>query len=120
AARRPRRPSPRGSARRRRRGRAAARPRRTRSRAPARARCPTRRRMRRGGRRAASRAQRHYGVADAAGARARRGAVRADRRRTVSIVIRGTLAAALTPLREDGAAVDPDAIGPYVDFLAAG
>jgi len=35
-------------------------------------------------------------------------------------VIRGTLAAALTPLRDDGAAVDPDAIGPYVDFLAAG
>ena len=34
-------------------------------------------------------------------------------------MIRGTLAAALTPLRENGAAVDPDAIGPYVDFLAA-
>jgi dihydrodipicolinate synthase/N-acetylneuraminate lyase len=35
-------------------------------------------------------------------------------------VIHGTLAAALTPLRDGGDAVDPDAIGPYVDFLAAG
>ena len=35
-------------------------------------------------------------------------------------MIRGTLAAALTPLRDDGSAVDTDAIGPYVDFLAAG
>jgi dihydrodipicolinate synthase/N-acetylneuraminate lyase len=35
-------------------------------------------------------------------------------------VIRGTLAAALTPLREGGTAVDFEAIGGYVDFLAAG
>jgi len=35
-------------------------------------------------------------------------------------VIRGVLAAALTPLRDGGAAVDPDAVGPYVDFLADG
>lgn len=35
-------------------------------------------------------------------------------------MIHGTLAAALTPLRDDGAAVDTDSIGRYVDFLAAG
>lgn len=35
-------------------------------------------------------------------------------------MIRGTLAAALTPLRDGGAAVDLASIGPYVDFLAAG
>ena len=33
-------------------------------------------------------------------------------------VIRGTLAAALTPLREGGEALDEQAFGPYVDFLA--
>jgi dihydrodipicolinate synthase/N-acetylneuraminate lyase len=35
-------------------------------------------------------------------------------------VIAGVLAAALSPLRDGGAAVDLDAVGPYVDFLAAG
>jgi dihydrodipicolinate synthase/N-acetylneuraminate lyase len=35
-------------------------------------------------------------------------------------VIEGTLAAALTPLRDGGATVDMDAVGAYVDFLAAG
>jgi dihydrodipicolinate synthase/N-acetylneuraminate lyase len=35
-------------------------------------------------------------------------------------VIRGAVAAALTPLREGGAALDEDAVGPYVDFLADG
>jgi dihydrodipicolinate synthase/N-acetylneuraminate lyase len=35
-------------------------------------------------------------------------------------VIHGTLAAALTPLCDDGFAVDLDSIGPYVDFLAEG
>jgi dihydrodipicolinate synthase/N-acetylneuraminate lyase len=35
-------------------------------------------------------------------------------------VLKGTLAAALTPLRDGGRAVDTVAIGPYVDFLAAG
>jgi 4-hydroxy-tetrahydrodipicolinate synthase len=35
-------------------------------------------------------------------------------------VLRGTLAAALTPLRDGGAAVDPGSVGGYVDFLAAG
>jgi dihydrodipicolinate synthase/N-acetylneuraminate lyase len=34
-------------------------------------------------------------------------------------VLRGTLAAALTPLRDRGAAVDEAAFAPYVDFLAA-
>ena len=34
--------------------------------------------------------------------------------------LKGTLAAALTPLRDGGTAVDTAAIGPYVDFLAAG
>jgi dihydrodipicolinate synthase/N-acetylneuraminate lyase len=32
----------------------------------------------------------------------------------------GTLAAALTPLRDDGEALDLEAIGPYADFLVAG
>jgi dihydrodipicolinate synthase/N-acetylneuraminate lyase len=35
-------------------------------------------------------------------------------------VIKGALAAALTPLRDDGAALDEDAFEPYVDFLAEG
>jgi dihydrodipicolinate synthase/N-acetylneuraminate lyase len=35
-------------------------------------------------------------------------------------VIRGAFAAALTPLAGDGAALDEEAFGPYVDFLAAG
>jgi dihydrodipicolinate synthase/N-acetylneuraminate lyase len=35
-------------------------------------------------------------------------------------VIRGAVAAALTPLRDGGAALDEDAFGPYTDFLAAG
>jgi dihydrodipicolinate synthase/N-acetylneuraminate lyase len=35
-------------------------------------------------------------------------------------MIKGGLAAALTPLREDGAALDEDAFGPYLDFLADG
>jgi dihydrodipicolinate synthase/N-acetylneuraminate lyase len=35
-------------------------------------------------------------------------------------MIRGALAAALTPLRDDGAALDEDAFGPYLEFLAAG
>jgi dihydrodipicolinate synthase/N-acetylneuraminate lyase len=35
-------------------------------------------------------------------------------------VIKGALAAALTPLRDDGAALDEDGFGPYTDFLAEG
>jgi dihydrodipicolinate synthase/N-acetylneuraminate lyase len=35
-------------------------------------------------------------------------------------MLRGALAAALTPLRDAGEALDEDAIAPYVDFLAAG
>jgi dihydrodipicolinate synthase/N-acetylneuraminate lyase len=35
-------------------------------------------------------------------------------------MIKGALAAALTPLRDDGAALDEDAFGPYTDFLAEG
>jgi dihydrodipicolinate synthase/N-acetylneuraminate lyase len=35
-------------------------------------------------------------------------------------VLRGALAASVTPLRDGGAAVDEDAIAPVVDFLAAG
>jgi dihydrodipicolinate synthase/N-acetylneuraminate lyase len=35
-------------------------------------------------------------------------------------VLRGALAAAVTPLRDGGAAVDEEAFGPYVDYLAAG
>jgi dihydrodipicolinate synthase/N-acetylneuraminate lyase len=35
-------------------------------------------------------------------------------------MIRGALAAALTPLRDGGAALDEEAFNPYVDFLVAG
>jgi dihydrodipicolinate synthase/N-acetylneuraminate lyase len=35
-------------------------------------------------------------------------------------VLKGTLAAALTPLRDGGARLDEDAFGAYVEFLAAG
>jgi dihydrodipicolinate synthase/N-acetylneuraminate lyase len=35
-------------------------------------------------------------------------------------MIKGALAAALTPLREDGASLDEEAFGPYLDFLADG
>jgi N-acetylneuraminate lyase len=35
-------------------------------------------------------------------------------------MLRGALAAAVTPLRDEGAALDEDALGPYLDFLAAG
>src|SRR3954465_15111558 len=35
-------------------------------------------------------------------------------------MLRGALAAALTPLRDAGEALDEEAFGPYVDFLAAG
>lgn len=35
-------------------------------------------------------------------------------------MLHGTVAAALTPLRDGGSAVDADAIAPYVDYLAAG
>ena len=35
-------------------------------------------------------------------------------------MLRGALAAALTPLRDAGEALDEDAIPPYVDFLVAG
>jgi dihydrodipicolinate synthase/N-acetylneuraminate lyase len=35
-------------------------------------------------------------------------------------MLRGALAAAVTPLRDDGAALDEAAFGPYVDYLAAG
>jgi dihydrodipicolinate synthase/N-acetylneuraminate lyase len=35
-------------------------------------------------------------------------------------MIKGALAAALTPLRDEGASLDEDAFGPYLDFLAAG
>ena len=34
-------------------------------------------------------------------------------------MLRGALAAAVTPLRDGGAVVDDDAFGPYVEFLAA-
>src|SRR3954469_15539953 len=34
-------------------------------------------------------------------------------------MVRGALAAAVTPLRASGAAVDEDAFAPYLDFLAA-
>src|SRR5205807_9707509 len=37
-----------------------------------------------------------------------------------SPVIRGAIAAAVTPLRDAGEALDEDAFAPYVDFLAAG
>jgi len=35
-------------------------------------------------------------------------------------MLHGVLAAALTPLRDGGSALDADAIPPYVDYLAAG
>ena len=35
-------------------------------------------------------------------------------------MLRGALAAAVTPLRDEGAALDEGAFGPYLDFLAAG
>src|SRR5256885_10020835 len=35
-------------------------------------------------------------------------------------MLRGALAAAVTPLRDDGAALDEEAFGPYLDFLEAG
>ncbi len=35
-------------------------------------------------------------------------------------MLRGALAAAVTPLRDDGTALDDDAFEPYVDYLAAG
>jgi dihydrodipicolinate synthase/N-acetylneuraminate lyase len=35
-------------------------------------------------------------------------------------MLRGRIAAAVTPLRDDGAALDEEAFAPYVDFLAAG
>jgi dihydrodipicolinate synthase/N-acetylneuraminate lyase len=35
-------------------------------------------------------------------------------------MLRGRLAAAVTPLRDGGAALDEDAVPPYVDFLASG
>src|SRR6185437_15858361 len=35
-------------------------------------------------------------------------------------MLRGALAAAVTPLRDDGAALDEEAFRPYLDFLAAG
>src|SRR5690242_15990542 len=35
-------------------------------------------------------------------------------------MLRGALAAALTPLRESGARIDEDAFEPYVEFLATG
>ena len=45
-----------------------------------------------------------------------RSAVTAAKRR-VARVLKGALAAALTPLRDGGAALDEDAFGPYCDFL---
>ena len=35
-------------------------------------------------------------------------------------MLRGTLAAAITPLRDDGESLDEDAFAPYLDFLAEG
>jgi dihydrodipicolinate synthase/N-acetylneuraminate lyase len=35
-------------------------------------------------------------------------------------MLRGALAAAVTPLRDEGAALDEEAFGPYLDFLEAG
>src|SRR5437879_4264691 len=35
-------------------------------------------------------------------------------------MLRGALAAAVTPLRDDGAVLDEEAFGPYLDFLATG
>jgi dihydrodipicolinate synthase/N-acetylneuraminate lyase len=38
----------------------------------------------------------------------------------VEQMLRGAIAAGLTPLRDEGNALDDDAVAPYVDFLAAG
>src|SRR3954465_13252737 len=38
----------------------------------------------------------------------------------VALVLRGALAASVTPLRDGGATVDDDGIGPVVDFLVDG
>jgi dihydrodipicolinate synthase/N-acetylneuraminate lyase len=38
----------------------------------------------------------------------------------VEPMLRGAIAAGLTPLRDEGNALDDDAVAPYVDFLAAG
>src|SRR5207248_7984947 len=38
----------------------------------------------------------------------------------VTRMLRGAVAAALTPLRDGGEALDEEAFAPYVDFLAAG
>src|SRR5712691_1614849 len=38
----------------------------------------------------------------------------------VTAMVRGALAAALTPLRDGGDALDEEAFRPYLDFLAAG
>jgi dihydrodipicolinate synthase/N-acetylneuraminate lyase len=35
-------------------------------------------------------------------------------------VLKGAIAAAVTPLRDEGSTLDEDAVAPYVDFLAAG
>ncbi len=35
-------------------------------------------------------------------------------------MLKGNLAAAITPLRDDGNALDEDAVAPYVDFLVEG
>jgi dihydrodipicolinate synthase/N-acetylneuraminate lyase len=43
-----------------------------------------------------------------------------DAQLRVPPVLKGVVAAALTPLRDGGAALDEDAVAPYVDFLAAG
>ena len=40
--------------------------------------------------------------------------------RKVARMLRGALAAAVTPLRDDGAALDEEAFRPYLDFLSAG
>ena len=40
-----------------------------------------------------------------------------QQKRRLTPVLRGTLAAALTPLRDDGAALDEDAFEPYAQFL---
>jgi dihydrodipicolinate synthase/N-acetylneuraminate lyase len=43
-----------------------------------------------------------------------------DQSSRVAAVLRGALAASITPLRDGGASLDEDAFGPVVDFLAAG
>src|SRR6184192_1901510 len=49
-----------------------------------------------------------------------RSAGRASRQLRVGAMLRGAVAAALTPLKDAGEALDEAAIGPYVDFLAEG